>query len=131
MYLKSSIFLALLFSCSFAFAQERTASPEIYEVKSFGFWEADDYEGHFRIVIINQGFEHVSSNVYLEWISSNNESLKIIKSVLITEVSEFYSVSIKTTNLKKVVLKLVDSHSFEKKKWLLTSFKTTFFKACR
>lgn len=114
MYLKPTFFLILLFLSPLTLAQEITVSPEIREIKSFGYWETADYEGIYRIVIINRGFEHVSSNVYLEWISSENETQKIVKSILVSEVSEFYSVSINKIESKKVLLYLVDSHSFEK-----------------
>lgn len=114
MYLKPTLFLIFLFSSSYASAQQITASPEIREIKSFGHWGTDDYEGNYRIVIINKGFEHVSSNVYIEWISSDNETYKTVKSILVSEVSGFYSVRIKKVDSNKAVLYLVDSHSFEK-----------------
>jgi len=42
---------------------------------------------HYRTVIFNQGFEHVSSEVYLQWLEWNQEGPRLLKSVLVTELS--------------------------------------------
>jgi len=84
-----SLLILLIFSISLLHAQELPISADVYELKSFGHWENIDHHGHLRIVIKNQGFEHVTSSVYLEWISVQEDGLEIYKSVPITEINEF------------------------------------------
>jgi hypothetical protein len=43
--------------------------------------------GQYRIVVFNQGFEHVSSEVYLQWLEWNQDGSRLLESVLVTELS--------------------------------------------
>ena len=49
--------------------------------------------GQFRVVVFSQGFEHVSSEVYVQWIEWNQEGPRLLESVLVKELSSgFWSV---------------------------------------
>ena len=113
---KLLLLFALTFSSFIVLAQEISVSADIREVKSFGQWSANEQYGNYRIVIVNHGYEHVSNTVYLQWISTDNDSYKVIKSIIVSELSKdsFYSVSVKRVEPEKIILYLVDSHSFEK-----------------
>lgn len=110
-----SLLILLFFSSSLLSAQELTIPADIYELKSFGHWETIDQHGHLRIVIINQGFEHVASSVFLEWISVQEDGLETYKSVPITEINEFrlYSVGVKKVEWERLILSLTQVYSLE------------------
>lgn len=128
---KLFLLLALVFSSSIVLAQEISVSADIREVKSFGQWSANEHYGNYRIVIVNHGYEHVSNTVYLQWISTDNDSYEVIKSIIISELSKdsFYSVSVKRVESKKIILYLVDSHSFEKSELEITPTEFGKYKA--
>ncbi|WP_454255903.1 hypothetical protein [Pseudomonas sp. Marseille-Q8238] len=43
--------------------------------------------GHYRVVVFSQGFEHVSSSAYLQWLEWNQDGPRLLHSTLIEEVS--------------------------------------------
>jgi hypothetical protein len=43
--------------------------------------------GQYRIVVFNQGFEHVSSEVYLQWLEWNQDGPRLLESMLVPELS--------------------------------------------
>jgi hypothetical protein len=115
MYKTFSFILLFLFSGSLLYTQSPTILVDVFEVKSFGHWEEGESYGHYRIKIVNQGFEHVASTVYLEWIRIEKEGNKITKSIPITEINEsgFYSVSVKKFDGEKLILSLTHTYSHE------------------
>ena len=107
--------LFFLFSSTLLYAQSSTIPADVYEVKSFGHWEEGDKSGNYRIQIVDQGFEHVTSSVYLEWIRISMDGKEIIQSVPIIEINEnFYSVSVKNVESDKLILSLTHTYSHEK-----------------
>ena len=61
--------------------------PLLYEVASGGEWETTDEHGDYRVLIFNGGYEHVSSQVYLQWLTHSPEGAHVVRSVLIAELS--------------------------------------------
>ena len=59
-----------------AFSQETTALPaDIETVVSGGDWESGaEARGHFRAVIATGGFEHIISDLTVEWIADPTDS---------------------------------------------------------
>ena len=43
--------------------------------------------GQYRTVVFSQGFEHVSSEVYLQWLEWNQDGPRLLESVLVAELS--------------------------------------------
>ncbi len=43
--------------------------------------------GQYRTVVFSQGFEHVSSEVYLQWLEWTQDGPRLMKSVLVAELS--------------------------------------------
>lgn len=65
-------------------------APQIETVASGGYWEANGKEGSYRVIILLDGWEHLSNRVFLQWVEVDQEkqefhSLRIIP---IPEVSE-------------------------------------------
>jgi hypothetical protein len=84
----SSLVALLLAAASSAFiprasAQEVVALPsEIESVVSGGRWRTASAEGNYRIVVRTGGFEHVVSQVQVDWVAmpSGNEEQRVVAS---------------------------------------------------
>ncbi len=62
--------------------------PEVSSVASGGLWNSADAAGYSRIVIVNVGFEHVHSMVWLEWWSQDERNPPVRRAqVLVRELS--------------------------------------------
>ncbi len=80
MLLLASSVLALM-QPQFASAREKGQSHDIdlaiafpdlaiTQVWSGGFWQVAEVDGYIRFVVTSSGFEHVSNQLYIEWISN-------------------------------------------------------------
>lgn len=47
---------------------------------------ADGEAGSYRLVVFNRGFEHVSSEVYLQWLDEDEGKSRVSRSVLVGEL---------------------------------------------
>lgn len=66
-------------------------APEVEFVVSGGHWQSGDQEGRYRVLVINSGWEHVHSKVFLQWISTGTQEQQdpsILFSVPIQEINE-------------------------------------------
>lgn len=59
--------------CTSAHATERTVDPDVAFVASAGRWESDGSGGSYRVVVRQQGYEHVSSTVVAEGIAAPDD----------------------------------------------------------
>ncbi|RJG04729.1 hypothetical protein D3870_00685 [Noviherbaspirillum cavernae] len=59
--------LLLLFLPLGAFAQSYL-TPEVESVASGGYWENGNDSGRYRVIVVNSGFEHVTSRIIVEWL---------------------------------------------------------------
>jgi hypothetical protein len=74
-----------------------TVPAEVVEVVSGGSWASGSSRGNYRAVIESSGFEHVSSILWLEWLtnSTNLDGIQILGRVRVEEVSDgFWSIAI-------------------------------------
>lgn len=64
--------LAVLLT-SFVFASHAPAQtgvpPQVHSVASGGYWSSGRHSGVYRVIVVNEGFEHVASRVFVEWIA--------------------------------------------------------------
>jgi hypothetical protein len=62
-------------------------------VVSGGFWQQDSISGSIRVLIYSGGYEHVSSMLYLQWLTDPTSELpgQIIASVRVEELDGIYS----------------------------------------
>ena len=72
----------------------KATPPGVSRVFSGGFWSDGKDEGHYRIVVVSDGFEHVSHRVFIQWIAIDqvNHELKIKRTIPIEEISELSGV---------------------------------------
>jgi hypothetical protein len=85
-------FLAL-FTANQAVAEGALVSPDVVAVVEGGHWTEDGLgEGSYRVVVVSQGFEHVSSRVVAEWKLAPSErgQARIVHSVELVN-GGFYS----------------------------------------
>lgn len=81
-----ALLLAAVASAAFitrASAQEVVAlHPAVESVVSGGRWQTESAEGNYRIVVHTGGFEHVVSQVQVDWLSihSGNEEPRVVTS---------------------------------------------------
>ena len=75
-------------------ADAKATPPGIHQVFSGGYWSDGKVDGHYRIVVVAGGFEHVSHRVFIQWIAIDQDShdLKIVRSVPVAEISELSGV---------------------------------------
>ena len=63
--------------------------PSVTAVETGGYWVSGDQEGQYRLIIESGGFEHVVSQIYLQWLAqpaSQQDSTAIVASVELTEI---------------------------------------------
>lgn len=67
-----------------ALAQAPQVPTSVTEVHTGGWWQADGKSGTYRVIVVNQGWEHISSKVFVEWVSepSDRESTQEVVSSL-------------------------------------------------
>ncbi|WP_156886582.1 hypothetical protein [Rhizobium gallicum] len=76
-----------------AFA-ETFVDTNVVSVVEGGHWQEDGVgEGSYRIIVVNQGFEHVSSRVVVEWksVPTETDDAQIVHSVELVK-GGFYSI---------------------------------------
>jgi hypothetical protein len=64
------IFIAL-FASHCALAQSGV-SASVHSVISGGYWQSGAQSGSYRVVLVNSGFEHVATQVFIEWVREPN-----------------------------------------------------------
>ena len=77
-----AILLLLLLPLS-ALSQTRVP-PEVDSVVSGGYWESGSDSGQYRVVVVNSGFEHVTSRIIVEWLrgpASTGTAPEVVASV--------------------------------------------------
>lgn len=80
------IVLLLLFLPLAAFAQSPVA-PEVETVISGGYWEKGADSGRYRVVLLNSGFEQVTSRVLIEWLRDPRQANSVTEVVASVETS--------------------------------------------
>ena len=68
----------------------RTRSAKVHAVVSGGYWSHGGREGFFRTVVMAGGVEHVSHELYLQWlqIDLGTQSNKVIKTAGIPQIND-------------------------------------------
>ncbi|VAX14143.1 hypothetical protein MNBD_GAMMA24-690, partial [hydrothermal vent metagenome] len=62
----------------------------IAQVRSAGFWQQGVAQGYFRFVVTSRGFEHLSNQLYIEWIEIDDApgQARIVARVPVTALNE-------------------------------------------
>ena len=60
----------------------------VVEVTTGGFWKTGDDRGRYRVIVEAQGWEHVTSRVFLQWIAErpSEKKLVVVASVPLSEL---------------------------------------------
>lgn len=63
--------------------------PEIAFVSTGGQWAAGDRVGHIRVVVVNGGYEHVTSRVFVHWLDVDREKgARVVESRPVGEIND-------------------------------------------
>lgn len=84
-----TIALLFLFSIS-SYAHDTKIDPYISSVVSLGNWETTEQRGFYRFVTVSGGWEHVSSKLYVQWVSVSPEAQTLVAEVPIQELNHSY-----------------------------------------
>ena len=91
--------LTIVLVCALASPAWTEAGPEsdakatptgVHQVFSGGFWSDGTTDGHYRIVVVMDGFEHISHRLFIQWIAvdTDNHDLKLVRTVAVSEVND-------------------------------------------
>jgi len=69
---KVGALVGLLCLSSASFGQGAVA-PGVEAVVSGGYWEANGRAGRYRVIVMNHGFEHVTSRAFVEWLADSKD----------------------------------------------------------
>ena len=94
--------VSLLCTSSIGLAQSPVA-PGVETVASGGYWEANGRSGRYRIVVINQGFEHVTSRALVQWLAASKDGEPNI--VATSELKPFGEIPASYTAQMKLISK--------------------------
>jgi hypothetical protein len=119
MTLRSTLLIAVLsLVATLAFGDAKSApalAANIESVTSGGYWEAEGRRGRYRIVVQNIGWEHVHSEMTIDWIEEDpsSSSLRVFKSSPIAELNDGWSVGTVALSYvaKKPVFSFTAAHS--------------------
>lgn len=72
-----------------AFSKAPDVPLNIDSVNSGGYWEYGGKSGEYRVVVVSDGWEHVHSRVYLQWIAAdeNKHSFSLAATVPIDKIN--------------------------------------------
>ena len=75
-------------------ADAKATPVSIHQVLSGGYWEHGKDDGHYRVIVVTQGFEHISHRLLIQWImiDHDNHDIKVVRTVAVTEVSDLSGV---------------------------------------
>jgi hypothetical protein len=120
----SFIFIALWITPILRASQDLIVSPDIESVVSGGYWQSDKQEGRYRVIVVNQGSEHVYSIVYLQWVTNEEGDAAISFSIPISEINDspVWSVGVPEflNESRQIRLNGINSYTQEKKSFILT-----------
>lgn len=60
--------VALSLVCSSAIAQVPAVPTNVTAVQTLGYWQQDGRSGTYRVITTTEGWEHVWSRVFVEWL---------------------------------------------------------------
>lgn len=85
-------------------------APNIFHVASCSL---PDASVHYRAIVFTQGFEHLSSVVYLQWLEWNQDGPKLLMSERIVELSSgFWSAGAPSVNTQDCSFLFPVQHSY-------------------
>ena len=82
----------------------------IVALRSGGYWEKQEKHGIYRVVVNNNGWEHVSSQVAVQWIDDGNPEIGdqgAISTVPVKEINDSNTWSVDISSMKYVKGKMM------------------------
>ena len=98
--------------------------PTVSSVVTGGYWEEGEHYGVVRIVIVQEGFEEITSRVFLEWLQEDpTHGLQVVQRDRLTEIENHVGWSLGTPRLQQstsgLIVELPATNSYsQESKWL-------------
>src|SRR5262245_38153037 len=111
-----ALLLVLLGSAPGAAEQTMTIAPEVETVVTGGQWKSDKLSGTYRVIVLTGGFEHIVSQVQIDWITAADGRDNPPR-VLSSKIAETASWSlfrpriVKSGGVWRVLLDGIETHS--------------------
>lgn len=124
LFLRLASCIAVLMHPVSAFAESQPApkiTMNVVHVWSGGHWMADGLSGGYRIIVTQQGFEHISNSLFIQWISDNHPR-SIVGEIDIPELSDssMYSFGVPVcADMSCKSMSLETTHTYSNEKRLL------------
>ena len=82
-------------------------APSVDDVEAGGYWTAGGAEGQYRLIVTSGGFEHVTSRLYLQWLSdpsSEEDTTVVLRTIELSDIDSagwrLYDLRIRMNNGK-------------------------------
>jgi hypothetical protein len=120
--------LAMVLSAAPLVAQDPPPSldPSVAFVTTGGAWTTASAHGHYRIVVLNAGWEHVSSRLMIQWVEESAEHRQLIvrDTRMASVIPESWSLGqpqfVPTRRGVKASISGTDTHSGHAATWTIT-----------
>ena len=83
------LFMVLFTSIPLSVWASPSVDPMVVFTNTGGRWDTESGHGFYRVIVWNEGFEHVTSGVIAEWVADpqdSNDSSKVINTVQLVEL---------------------------------------------
>ena len=106
--------------------QAPSLDPSIAYVTTGGGWSTDSSSGQYRVIVRSGGFEHIVSELFIQWLRDprdSRDSATVVRTVKLESLSGFWALGQPTFVCAKVChveIDGTDSHTGEKGQWILS-----------
>ena len=70
-------------------------TPALSAAVTGGSWEESGNRGQYRVLVFDKGLEHVSSEVFLQWLAETEDGSRVLRNIPVAELSTgFWSVGV-------------------------------------
>ena len=118
--------LCVLFPATAIAQDSLTLDPTVTFVVSGGHWTAGGAEGAYRVVVRSGGFDHIVSELFVQWLQdprSENDSATVRASVKVDSLSGVWSLGqpkFVCSSACHVEIAGTDAHTMEESRWELS-----------
>ena len=106
--------------------QVPSLETSIAYVTTGGGWSADSSSGQYRVIVRSGGFEHIVSELFIQWLRDprdSRDSATVVRTVVVESLSGSWALGQPTFVCAKVChveIDATDSHTRETGQWILS-----------
>jgi hypothetical protein len=124
--LLSLIFIFIFIGIASATSDMPNIPADVESVTSGGYWQSADQSGCYRIIVVNSGWEHIYSQVFLQWIldGTKEQGPSILFSVPIREINDSPVWSVGSpeflSKTQQIKLRATNSYTLEEQVFIIS-----------